>query len=85
MGAGWAVVLLSMGERILEKAAFMWGQGQRTAEAITLSSVGSPLLATGCSLSRPSSESQIVAELVRPRQGRENSKGLELEVSPDPA
>lgn len=29
MGAGWAVVLLSMGERILEKAAFMWGQGQR--------------------------------------------------------
>lgn len=28
MGTGWAVVLLSMAERVLERAAFMWGQGQ---------------------------------------------------------
>jgi len=58
---------------------------ERAAEAITLSSARSPPLATGFNSSHPSSESHVVTELVRPRQGRENSKGSELEASPDPA
>lgn len=29
MGVGWLVVLLSTGERVLEKVAFMWDRGQR--------------------------------------------------------
>lgn len=57
----------------------------RTAEAIILSSVGLPPLATGFNSSHPSSESHVVIELVRPRQGRENSEESELEASPDPA
>lgn len=68
------------------ESGFHVGSGsERTAEAITLSSVGSPPLATGFNSSYPSSESHVVTELVRPRQGRENSKGSELEASPDPA
>lgn len=74
MGTGWAVVLLSMGERVLEKVAIMWGQGQRTAWAITLSSVRSPPLVMGFSLSHPSSESRVMIELVRPRQRRKNTR-----------
>lgn len=65
----------------------MWGQGQRglQRQLLCLSSVGSAPLATGFNLSHPSSESHLVTELVRHRQGRENSKGSELEASPDPA
>lgn len=68
------------------ESSFHVGSGsERTAEAITLSSVGSAPFATGFNLSHPSSESHLVTELVRHGQGRENSKGSELEASPDPA
>lgn len=47
---------------------------ERTAWAITLSSVGSPPLVMGFSLSHPSSESRVMTELVRPRQRRKNTR-----------
>ena len=73
---------LEHGSESFGESGFHVGSGsERTAEAITLSSVGSPPLATGFNLSHPSSESHVVTELVRPRQGGENSNGSELEAS----
>ena len=83
MGTGWAV-LLSVSERVFGESCFHVRSGsERIAEASTLSSVGSPLLATGFQSSHPSTESHET-ELVRPRQGRENQTRRHVQTLADP-
>lgn len=75
VGTAWAVVLLSMGERVLGKAAFMWVRVREHCRGTHSVSSGITLLATGFNSSLRSTESHVVTEA-----GKDNSKRSELEA-----